>query len=107
MKIYISGKITGLDRVAYLTKFALAEQNLRDKGYSVINPAAVNGRLPDDTTYNQYMDMSMLMLSWCDAIYMLDNWKDSPGATREKEEAERNGLTVMYQEVRDGNACKV
>lgn len=97
MRIYISGKITGCDRVQYLTKFALAEQHLRDKGYSVVNPAAVNGRLPDDTTYDEYMKMSMLMLSFCDAIYMLEDWEESRGARHEKNTAEKKGMSILFQ----------
>lgn len=100
MKVYISGKITGLKPVDYLKKFAIAEKKLNNEGHEVINPAKTNATLPKSTTYEQYMDMSMLMLSMCDAIYMLNNWKDSPGANREKEQAEKNGMMVLYQEGR-------
>jgi len=99
MKVYISGKITGLYCWTYLKNFLVAEIYLREQGYSAINPAEVNGRLPEDTTYEQYMQMSMLMLSFCDAIYMLENWKDSPGAIRELEEAKKRGLKIMYQDL--------
>lgn len=107
MKIYISGKISGLEPIEYRAKFANAEHYLRNMGYSPLNPAAVNARLPDDTTYEQYMAMSLLMLSFCDGIYLLDNWQDSPGSLREKAEAEKNGLKIMYQEETDGNTTDI
>ena len=97
-KIYISGKITGLERIDYLRKFENAEIWLSEHGFSVINPATVNDRLPDDTTYEEYMKMSMLLLSFCDTIFMLADWKDSPGATKEYQYAVENDLTIMFEE---------
>lgn len=78
MKVYISGAITGTDD--YMERFAKAEEQLVNDGFIVINPAKVNGQLPKETSYDEYMKMSILMLSMCDAIYMLDGWKNSKGA---------------------------
>lgn len=98
MRIYISGKISGLSKDEYETHFREAEKKLETTGHSVINPAKVNGMLPDDTSYEEYMKMSMCMLSMCDAIYMLDNWRDSPGAKKELEAAMANGMPVLHEE---------
>lgn len=81
MKIYISGAITGTDD--YMDRFADAEEKLKKEGHSVINPAAVNSMLPADTTYEEYMEMSLTMLDMCGAIYMLKGWEKSCGANRE------------------------
>lgn len=78
MKVYISGAITGTDD--YMERFAKAEKSLADNGFIVINPAKVNGQLPVETTWEEYMKMSLVMLDMCDAIYMLDGWKNSKGA---------------------------
>lgn len=49
MKIYISGAITGTDD--YVERFAKAEKELTEQGYSVVNPAKVNAQLSEDTPY--------------------------------------------------------
>ena len=81
MKLYVSGPITGTKD--YLKKFKEAEEVLKGKGHSVINPAAVNSMMPVDTTYEEYMKMSMTMLEMCDGIVLLDGWQGSRGANRE------------------------
>lgn len=97
MKIYISGRITGLPKDYYMEKFAIAETIFKDKGISVINPAKVNGNLPEDTTYQEYMDMSILMLSMCDTIYMLNNYKESNGANIELKYAQEHHYKILYE----------
>ena len=93
--LYISGKITGT--TDYMERFSKAQAELEEKGYSVINPAAVNSMLPKNTTWKQYMDMSMTMLGMCDGIYMLDGWETSKGASMEFEMAKESGLEIYYQ----------
>ena len=94
-KLYISGKITGT--TDYMERFEKAQAELEAKGYSVINPAAVNAMLPQNTTWEQYMDMSMTMLGMCDGIYMLDGWEKSNGSSMEFERAKKLGLEIYYQ----------
>lgn len=81
VRVYISGKITGTDD--YMERFAEVEEKLINDGYSVINPASVNSMMPEDTSYEEYMKMSLTMLGMCDAIYMMDGWENSCGANRE------------------------
>ena len=81
MKIYISGAITGTDD--YMERFAKAEKELTEQGYSVVNPAKVNAQLPEDTTYEEYMKMCFCMLDMCEAIFMLKGWSKSCGSNRE------------------------
>lgn len=93
--IYISGKITGT--TDYMERFAKAQAELEAKGYSVINPAAVNAMLPQNTTWEQYMDMSILMLDMCDSIYMLKGWEKSCGANRELGYAMAKDMIIMFE----------
>ena len=93
--IYISGKITGT--TDYMERFSKAQAELEEKGYSVINPAAVNSMLPKNTTWKQYMDMSMTMLGMCDGIYMLKGWEKSCGANRELGYAMAKDMIIMFE----------
>lgn len=94
-KVYISGGITGVDD--YMTHFSKAESKLIEDGYSVVNPAKVNGMLPQDTDYEEYMKMSMCMLDMCDYICMLKGWQDSRGANREYGYALAKDKTIIFE----------
>lgn len=94
-KIYISGPITGT--TDYMERFARAEAQLEAEGYAVINPAKVNAMLPEETSYEQYMNMSMTMLEDADMIYMLEGWETSGGARREFDRARAEGKPIRKQ----------
>ena len=94
-KFYISGAITGTDD--YMERFAEAENELTERGYSVINPAKVNAQLPEDTTYEQYIKMSLAMLEMCDSIYMMGGWQNSSGACLEYQYAKTLGKNIIFQ----------
>lgn len=94
-KIYISGPITGTND--YMERFAERQKALKEEGYTVVNPAAVNAQLPENTAYEEYMQMAFLMLDMCDAIYMMKGWEQSSGAKREYEYARAKRKTVMYE----------
>ena len=101
-KIYISGEITGTDD--YLDRFAKAEEMLIDAGFSVINPARIQAQMPDDTTYNQYMEVSMCLMNMCDAFYMIDNNQNTKGTNAEYYYAVVLGLDRYY--LQNGNLYK-
>lgn len=95
-KIYISGKIT--DTTDYKQRFNSAELYLMNHSdCDIINPALVNSMLPTNTTYQEYMKMSLCMLSMCDAIYMLKGWKYSKGARLEHEYAKAHNYNIIYE----------
>lgn len=95
MRTYISGAITGT--TDYMERFAKAEKELAEQGYSVVNPAKVNAQLPEDTNYDEYMKMSFCMLDMCDAIYMLNGWEESRGANREYGYAITKDKKVIFE----------
>lgn len=97
MKVYISGAITGTDD--YMERFEAAEKAITDAGYTAVNPAKINSNLPEDTTYDEYMKLSMCLLEMCDVIYMLDGWEESNGANMELKYAVTHKKTVCFEKM--------
>ena len=82
MKVYVSGKITGT--TDYKERFETAENILRAGfGYDVINPAQVCAGLPEGMTHDEYMAVCLCLVNMCDAIYMMEGWRESNGASIE------------------------
>lgn len=102
MKIYISGKMSGLPEYNY-PYFDKVENDLLNQGYSVVNPANI-GRaviipegLSEKEIYKIYLNESVKGLLKCNAIYMLKGWEDSFGACFELELAINLGYKVIYE----------
>lgn len=103
MKVYLSGKMSGLSRDEIERRFFQAEKYLVLNGYNVCNPVrfiffrwdwlyALLG-------YHLALCIDLFMLSRCDAIYMIGtDWPTSNGATMEHHYAGRFGIRRMYQE---------
>ena len=91
-RIYISGPITGTKD--YMQRFEKAEKELTENGYSVINPAKVNAMLPQDATWEEYIKVSLTLLSICTGVYMMPGWRESRGAVLEFMQARRNGMQI-------------
>ena len=99
MKVYLSGKMTGLDKGVYEFNFMKAEQFYKSCGYLVVNPCDLAREVLKKNSkaeYEDFMKADLKALKDCTHIAMLEGWADSPGAKREKAEAERLGLEVMY-----------
>ncbi len=99
MKIYIAGKIGGLKPYVVDFKFGYAKTRLKEEGHDVISPTELCkclncGRFD----YEDYMKICFAAIDVCEAVYMLQDWKDSPGALREHEYAKKLGKEVMYEE---------
>lgn len=95
MKIYISGPITGIE--GYRKRFDAAEKTLKAEGHIVVNPARVGDELPKETTHEEYMKVCLAMLDSCDAIFMLDGWKESKGCGIEFEYAYEHKMTIAFE----------
>lgn len=107
-KVYISGKI-GEEVLSEATrmKFADAEAYLRGLNLDVFNPTTSGlGTLADQLAkergtdfYTEIMKLDIEQLHGCEAIYMLRDWQDSPGAIREHAEALRLGICIFYDSI--------
>lgn len=95
MKIYISGKITGLPFPEVEEKFYDAKDLLESLDFEVINPLE-NG-LTQSHSWNEHMVRDIEMLLDCDAIFMLDNWQTSKGADIEYHIACKTGKDVWFE----------
>lgn len=103
--VYISGKITGLDEQATRERFKKVQKELEEKGYEVINPFDVTDGLPNihegNIGWGRAMICCLISLNYCDEIYMLDGWADSPGARIERDFACRLGLKIRYEDLNE------
>ncbi len=105
MKVYISGKI-GEEALSEATrgKFAKAEKMLKAEGFDVFNPTVSGlGKCAEEaakkygtTFYMEILIYDLMALKSCDAIYMLPDWMDSPGATVELHYAMATGKKVLF-----------
>jgi hypothetical protein len=68
------------------------------QGYAVIcphkNTALFDGILPDQC----WLDGCIALLSKCDTIVMMSNWRESSGAKAEHEFATANRIDIIYDE---------
>ncbi|UAY56252.1 DUF4406 domain-containing protein [Arachidicoccus terrestris] len=108
VKVYIAGKISGLDPVFVEQKFLEYEIALRAKGYLPFNPYAyvseVNefrksfgwAPLTDESDRNKIMRLCVGNLMECDEIHLLPCWVDSQGARTELEIAQKFGIRTVY-----------
>ena len=76
--VYVSGAITGVPYFKNI--FGKAVQRLRNEGFDKILTPTI---LPDNLEYEQYMTICFSMIDASDVVYMLPNWEESHGATRE------------------------
>ena len=96
MIIYISGPMTGLPSLN-VDEFDRVEAELRADGHVTFNPARSticgNSRLMP-RKFHIRRDIHDLLQA--DAIYMLDNWETSKGATLEHAIAHELKLTILF-----------
>ena len=111
--IYIAGPMR---KIPYLNfpAFDMAEAQLRDDGWNVVNPAELyrmGSNKPTDWLPEIYPEDHLLgwdlgetimadlyrIVKECDAIFMLKGWEGSIGATAEKAVAEWAELKIIEQ----------
>lgn len=54
--------------------------------------------LDDSLHRDAIMEICKILISTCDAIYMLSNWEISPGARMERDYAKSLGLEILYEQ---------
>ena len=57
---------------------------------------------PEDTSYAEYMDLSIALMRQCNCVFMLPGWENSKGARFENDYAKFCGMAI-YEEDADRN----
>lgn len=80
MKIYVSGKISGLERPEVVAKFEAISAELRKEGHSVFVPTI----LPEysDVSHEDYLHIDFAMIDVCDAIICLPTGRNQSAHAR-------------------------
>lgn len=99
MKIYISGPMTGLPGLNF-PAFNAAAAVLRTSRIEVVNPVEINN---GEIHWNTCMRTNIAALVMCNAIFMLEGWQGSKGATLEHYIAETLGMKVIFQQSEGGH----
>lgn len=97
MKIYISGKTTGEDIKKAKAKFSYHESLLMMKGYEPINPFNLEPENSICWDWRDCMALELSKLVYCDAIYMLKDWRQSRDARIQYALAKGLGLTIFFE----------
>lgn len=99
MRIYISGKITGLKIEDAHSSFFEAEEQLKYvfPNATIVNPVRETSHLsPTLHTWEMYMAICMEKLLYCTHIHMVnESWIDSRGAKVEKAIADSLNLETV------------
>ena len=91
MKIYISGKRNEQER------YKEAEEKLKKEGHEVINYLEVTKQLPGMTRM-EHEAMEHMLIQMCDAVFALNDWKESDPARAEVFFALENSINIMFEQ---------
>lgn len=90
MKVYISGRISGLPYEEVKENFKRAEEYLIAQGYETVSPLDLS---PDPSlSWEEHMKKDLAGMLQCDAICMIDGWEKSRGAILEHYIARQLGM---------------
>jgi len=91
-RVFISGKVTDLPRKEVVKKFKTAQLTLEKAGAEVVNPVNL---IDKNTSWQDAMRICIIHLCTCDAIYMLEDWKESKGSIIENKVAKLMGIDIL------------
>lgn len=94
MKIYIAGKISGLNRSNVIQKFETAQKSLSKKGHQVFIPCVLPAY--EEVSHEDYLHICYAIIDVCDAVYMLSDWQQSEGARLEYEYAIEKKKQIFF-----------
>lgn len=92
MKFYISGKRNEQER------YKEAEEKLKKEGHEVINYLEISKQLPG-MTRNEHEAMEHMLIQMCDAVFVLNDWKESDPAREEVFYALENAVSIIFEQI--------
>ena len=96
-KVYISGPITGVPAGECKRAFFRAYDELKAKGFNpMLPPGMVSNEY--DLEYDEFMALDLALLELCDAIYLLEGWEKSDGATEELNFAAQHRKEILFSD---------
>lgn len=101
MKIYIAGKVSGLDYQEAVANFAKTEKQLIDAGIAPENIVNPTRRVPEGTPWKEAMDICIELLQGCTAIFIQRGWQSSIGTKHEIKNAQQLRLDMYWEEMHD------
>ena len=96
MKVYIAGKVTGLEKDEIFKKFYESGKQLKKDGHIVMSPAVLV--LNEGFEHEDYMHICYAMIDVCDAVFMQKDWQDSKGARMELQYAKDWKKQILYED---------
>ena len=96
MKVYIAGKVTGLEKTEILSKFYESRKQLKEEGHTVMSPSVL--ALNEGFEHEDYMHICYAMIDVCDAVYMQKDWQNSEGARMELQYAKDWKKQIIYED---------
>ena len=92
-KIYIAGKVTGEPIAECTMKFGVAQKTIEALGFTAVNPLEVVNDFK--ATWENAMKKCIKALMDCDAVYMLPDCANSPGAKLETRLASEFNMPLL------------
>ena len=96
MKVYIAGKVTGLEKSEIFKKFYESGNQFKKDGHLVMSPAVL--ALNEGFEHEDYMHICYAMIDVCDAVYMQKDWQQSKGAIMELQYAKDWRRVILYED---------
>lgn len=76
-KVFLSGKVSGMEYYVAYAKFCNADRLLSQMGYQVVNPMKICKK---NWCWLRCMIKCLWAIIFCRKFHQLDNWRDSRGA---------------------------
>lgn len=95
LKVFISGKVTGLPRAEAMRNFERGKMLLLQNTFDFVNPLEV---VPEGSTDREAMKILLPLLCTCDAILLLSDSKFSGGSHVEETVAKYCKLDIFYED---------